>query len=409
MRMKFNKSSQLLMVSAASLLAAGLVTACGTLTTDFVYVASSRAAGPDNYGEIDVFEINVVSGSMRQIPTSPFPSGGRNPVAEAVSSDYSNLYVVNQDDNTIVQFKIGPDGKLYPQNTVNTPGIYPLAVAVHGSNLYVLDTYQPLPTCSNAAPCPGSVAVFPLLAASGTGSTATAAGGLGTPLTNPANGAKYWPLAAPGNPSNVVLPTAINILASGSFAYVTAYDTTAGTGYIFGFSIASGSLTALNGGAPLAGVAHPSAIASDSASKYIYVTDAATAKLYAYTINSNGSLTQLAGPIPTGNQPSAIAADPKHPYLYVANAQDGTVSGYSIASGGTLTSIGTYTAGVQPVAIGIDPSTNSFVFTANFLSDNISDFQLDATSGVLVHAQRSPYKSNAQPTAVAAVPHKTSQ
>jgi len=117
----------------------------------------------------------------------------------------------------------------------------------------------------------------------------------------------------------------------------------------------------------------------------------------------------LAGPIPTGNQPSAIAADPKHPYLYVANAQDGTVSGYSIASGGTLTSIGTYTAGVQPVAIGIDPSTNSFVFTANFLGDNVSDFQLDATSGALVHAQRSPYKSNAQPTAVAAVPHKTSQ
>ena len=62
---------------------------------------------------------------MRQIPTSPFPSGGRNPVAEAVSTDYSNLYVVNQDDNTIVQFVIGPDGKLYPQNTVNTPGNLP--------------------------------------------------------------------------------------------------------------------------------------------------------------------------------------------------------------------------------------------------------------------------------------------
>ena len=115
MRMKLNKSSQLLLVSAASLLAAGVVTACGTFTTDFVYVASSRAAGSNSYGEIDVFEINAVSGSMRQIPTSPFPSGGRNPVAEAVSADYLNLYVVNQDDNTIVQFAIGPDGKLYPR------------------------------------------------------------------------------------------------------------------------------------------------------------------------------------------------------------------------------------------------------------------------------------------------------
>ena len=63
MRMKFNKTSQLLLVSAASLLAAGLMTACGTDTVDFVYVASSQAAGTNNYGEIDVFCIpgrNVV-------------------------------------------------------------------------------------------------------------------------------------------------------------------------------------------------------------------------------------------------------------------------------------------------------------------------------------------------------------
>ena len=48
MRMKFNKSSQLLLVGAASLLAASLVTACSqltqTLTVDFVYVASAKAA-----------------------------------------------------------------------------------------------------------------------------------------------------------------------------------------------------------------------------------------------------------------------------------------------------------------------------------------------------------------------------
>src|ERR1700689_4665618 len=141
MRMKFNKSSQLLLVSAASLLAAGLVTACGTLTVDFVFVTSSKAAGPNNYGQINVFEINQQSGVMRQIPTSPFPSGGRDPVAEAVSSDQFNLYVVNQDDNTIVQFVIGNDGKVYPQNTVNTPGIFPLAVAAEGSLLFVADTY----------------------------------------------------------------------------------------------------------------------------------------------------------------------------------------------------------------------------------------------------------------------------
>src|ERR1039458_10795480 len=223
MRMKFNKSSQLLLVSAASLMAAVLITACATATVDFVFVTSSKAAGPNNYGEIDVFEINGVSGYMRQIPASPFPSSGRNPVAEAPSSDNTMLYVVNQDDNSIVQFLIGSDGKLYPQNTVNTPGIYPLAVAVSGLNLFVVDTYQPLPACSIAAPCSGSVGVFPLLPAT-TGANPTPAGAPGTPVVNTSIGASYWPLTLPSNPAHIITPTAINVLKSGAGLFVAAYD-----------------------------------------------------------------------------------------------------------------------------------------------------------------------------------------
>ncbi len=408
MRMKFNKPSQLLLVSAASLLVAGLMTACGSLTTDYVYVASSQAAGPNNYGEIDVFEINAVSGFMRQIPTSPFPSGGRNPVAEAVSGDYQNLYVVNQDDNTIVQFKIGSDGKLYPLNTVNTPGIFPLAVAVKGANLFVVDTYQPLPTCSNAEPCSGSIAVFSLL----TSDQAKAANlypwpdTLGSPVANPGNGANFWPLILASSSTDVILPTGINVLASGAYVYVSAYDTTTNAGYVFGFSVSSsGVLTSI--GAVAAGV-HPSAIASDSSSGYVYVTDSTNGNVLGYSVAS-GVLTKLSGsPFPAGNKPSAIVVDPnpKYPYAYVANALDGSVSAYSISSG-QLTRVGTYAAGLQPVAIGIDPSTNHFLFTANFLGSNVSDFELSAASGTLVNTQHSPYTGNALPTAVAAIPHQT--
>jgi 6-phosphogluconolactonase (cycloisomerase 2 family) len=405
MRMKFNKSRQLPLAAAASLLAAGLMVACGTTaTTDFVYVASSTAAGPYSYGEIDVFEINSVSGAMRQIPTSPFPSGGRNPVAEAVSSDNANLYVVNQDDNTIVQMGIGSDGKLYPQSTVNTPGIFPLAVAVNGSNLFIVDTYQPLPTCSSAEPCSGSVGVFPILPASGSGSSATRSGGLGTPLSN--GSLNYWPLTLPSSPNDVLVPTAINVLASGNFAYVTAYDSTAKIGMVFGFSVASGSLTPVNGGAPLAEVGRPSAIASDSSGKYIYVADWMIDQVFTYTVNTDGTLSAWTGAVAlTGNQPSAIVADPAYPFVYVANSLDGTVSAYSIGSSGELISIGTYDAGIQPVAIGIDPSTNHFLFTVNFLGSNVSDFVLSTTAGTLINTQRSPYGANAQPTAVAAIPH----
>jgi 6-phosphogluconolactonase (cycloisomerase 2 family) len=422
MRMKFNKSSQLLLVSAASLLVAGLVTACGTLTVDFVFVSSAKAAGSNNAGEIDVLEIDSESGYMRQIPTSPFPSGGRNPVAEAASSDNTNLFVVNQDDNSIVQFIIGNDGKLYPQNTINTQGIYPFAVTVNGSNLFVLDTYQPLPTCSTAEPCSGSIAVYPITASSDNPPSDK----IGNPAAN--GDIDYWPLSIPGKPNDVVEPTAINVLSNGSYAYVAAFDATASANYIFGFSVASsGVLTPLNGGAPLAGgaFAHgicpnaflngpfelgtcPSAVASDSSGSYLYVTDATVGKVHAYAIAS-GLLTEISGsPFAAGNSPSAIVVDPKYPYVYVTNALDSTVSAFS-ASNGVLTNLGTYATSTEPVAIGIDPSTNHFLFTANYLyngaAGTVSGFELDSTTGKLVNSQNSPFPVNAYPTAVAAIPH----
>ena len=406
--MKLNKSSQLVLVSAASLLIAGLITACGTLTTDFVFVTSSKAAGTNNYGQIDVFEINQESGSMRQIPTSPFPSGGRDPVAEAVSSDQTNLYVVNEDDNTIVQFVIGNDGKVYPQNTVNTPGIYPMAVAVSGTNLYVLDTFQPLPICSTADPCSGAIAVLPITVGSGSPPSDT----LGSPVAN--GSLPYWPLNLPAKPNDVIVPTAVNVLASGAYVYVTAYDSTASpnVGYVFAFAASSGGgLTPLNGGVPFTAGIHPSAVASDSTSSYVYVADLSSNDVLGYSVAS-GLLTPLSGsPFPAGDQPSAVIADPKYPFVYVANSLDNTLIAYSMSSG-ALTSLGTYATGEQPVAIGIDPSTNHFLYTANYLGSGIngtvSGFELSPTAGTLVNSQNSPFTSNAQPTAVAAIPHTPS-
>ena len=444
--MKFNKSSQLLLLSVASLLAAGFITACETLTVDFVYVASSKAAGPNNYGEIDVFEINSESGSMRQIPSSPFPSGGRDPVAEAVSTDNNNLFVANQDDNTIVQFVIGNDGKLYPYNTVNTPGVFPVALAVNGLNLFVADTYQPLSTCSPALPCSSSIAVYPL-----TPATSTLPVTMGPPVVNTSINAAYWPLILPTSTTDVVEATGINVLPDGNYLYVAAYDSTSNSNYIFGFAIGTGGvLSPLNSGAPLAGGAFavetcnkayltapfpvntcPSAITSDPSSSYVYVTDVYNGLVDAYTVASNGLLTAISGnPFPAGDQPSALVTDPSYPFLYVANALDSTVWAYQISDGtlscnqetipagaicplGALTTspqTSTYGTGVQPVAMGIDPSTNHFLYTVNYLgnaltSGSVSGFELSPTNGTLVNSLNSPYTSNAQPTAVAAIPH----
>ena len=408
MRMKFSRSSQLVLVAAASLVAASLITACETLTVDFVFVASTRAAGANNYGEIDVFEINSESGRMRQIPTSPFPSEGRNPVAEAVSADDQNLFVVNHDDNTIVQFIIGNDGKLYPYNTVNTPGIFPLAIATSKSNVFVVDTYQPLPLCSPADPCSGSIAVYPLTAA-----TSSTPIGLGTAATNPAVNAQYWPLTLTGaNASHVIVPTAVNVSASGAYVYVTAYDSsvTPSAGYVFGFSVGSGGALTAVPGSPFAAVIQPSSIASDAKSAFVYVTDSVRGNVLGYSVSATtgtaGALTALSGsPYPAGNDPTGVVVDPSYAYAYVSNSTDATVTAYSMSSTGVLTRINSYATGLQPVAIGIDPSTNHFLFTVNFLDNTVSDFELSTTAGTLLDAQFSPFPTNAQPVAAAAIPH----
>ena len=360
-----------------------------------MYVACTKAAGTNNYGEINVYEINSESGRMRQIPSSPFPSQGRDPVAEAVSLDYGSLFVVNQDDNAIEQFGIGTDGKLYPFNTVNTPGIFPLAIATSKSNLFIVDLYQPLPICSDAEPCSGSIGVFPLTAATGTTPVT-----IGPALANAAVNGQYWPLALSGvNASHIIVPTAVNVLASGADVYVTAYDSsvTPNVGYVFGFSVGSGgALTALPG-SPFAAGVKPSAISSGVAGgssspvPVVYVTDFSSAHVYGYTATS-GSLTPIAGsPFPSGNQPSAVVVDTAYPYAYVTNSEDSNVTAYSIASSGALNSIGTYATGLQPVAIGIDPSTEHFLYTINFLDNTVSGFDLSTTNGTLLDSQNSPF------------------
>jgi 6-phosphogluconolactonase len=414
-RARVRSGVALVLISAAGLLAATLITACSqlteTLTVDFVYVLSAKAAGSNQYGEIDVFEINSESGAMRQIPTSPFPSAGRNPVAETVSLDYANLFVVNQDDNNIVQFVIGSDGKLYPFDTVNTPGIFPLAITASKTNLFVVDTYEPLPLCSTADPCPGSIGVIPLEpGGSSSSAPCTATVCMQPPAVNTAVNAQYWPLALSGaNASHVIVPTAVNVLASGSYVYVTAYDSSVSptVGYVFGFSVGSGGvLTPLNGGIPFPAGTQPTAIASDPSSTYVYVTDFVKGDVLAYNAAS-GNLTPLAGsPFPTGNQPTAIVVDPSYAYAYVTNSLDSTVTAYSYSkSSGSLTSIGTYATDLDPVAIGIDPSTEHFLYTVNFLDNTVSGFELSITAGTLLNSQNSPFKTNDQPTAVAAVPH----
>jgi 6-phosphogluconolactonase (cycloisomerase 2 family) len=314
---------------------------------------------------------------------------------------------VNHDDNTLVEFGIGTDGKLYPQNTYNTPGTEPTAVGINaaGTFLFVIDNFQPHnPAFTDANPGPGAVVVYPI----------TSNGSLGSPVAN--GNLTYWPVCN--------TPIAVDAVHGESVLYVVnKAGCGTGAGAVSAFTIGSdGTLTAATGTSTgtgsfssltffPAGVS-PTALASDPAGKFLYVTDGASNQLISYTIQSTGVLTpQPNGPTKTDVQPDAVTVDPRGFYVYVANYTAGTVNAFSIdQSTGNPSSIASANGGSSavdtgPMAVLVEPALGRYVYTSNFLDATVSGLQLNTSTGALIQTQTPAYHSPGQPTALAAVTH----
>src|SRR5262249_32741549 len=108
---------QLLLISATGLLVAAGLAACQLVTIDYVFVASSASTSSGPKGQIDTFAADSQSGALRK-GAATVSSGGVDPVAMAVSADYTNLYVAHAGDNTVVHFAVAPNGVLTAKDTL---------------------------------------------------------------------------------------------------------------------------------------------------------------------------------------------------------------------------------------------------------------------------------------------------
>jgi 6-phosphogluconolactonase len=384
--MKLSKSGRFALASVVSLALGFGATACGPSNTiDFLYVTASK----QNPGQINVYKVDSQAGILYQITDSPYSSGGRNPVADAASPNGKNLYVINHDDNTIVEFAIGTDGKLYPQQTCNLPGSYPsqLTVNAAGTYLYVVETYQP--NFSLSIPGPGALVAFPINANGQLGATDT----LCQPVPNGTS-----PFFALGNN-----PVAVNVLPNGNFLYAV----NEGDASVAAFQVGSdGVLSSI--GLFTVGTT-PNAVASDPAGKFLYVTDGASNQMYGFQVQANGSLVRMAKPFKTDNLPNAIAVDPRGVYLYVANFNANDVNAYTIDQNtGNATPISgssIYAVGNGPLCLLIEPAEGRYIYTANFLGNTVSGLAVNTATGGLSAVQNTPFGAAQQPTCSAAITH----
>lgn len=419
--MKFSQLGQLALASAVSAALVLGITACGQSNTiDFVYVASANA----NPGLVYAFAADGESGALTQILGSPFPAG-RNPIALVTTPNDQVVFALNHDDNTVIEYIVGSDGKLYSQNTYNIKsGTNPngMVVSPDGKTLYVVEAYG-LDANNNpfspTTPGIGALVQFPI----------AANGSLGAEVAYP----------------TCNNPVAVNVLSNGSAVYVvndpagqltTLIDTVAtqnrgatgnatviypaagacsggasAVGQISSFTVNPDNSLTPGAGSPFAAGVAPDAIASDPTNRFLYVTDFRQNLILSYSVQNGGSIQPLVtSTTATGQLPSAIMVDPRGKYIYASNYGAGTVSGFALNA---TTGVPSALAGASstsatdpgPAAITIENSIGRYLYTANFVGNSVSGLYFDPNAGTTQIVQNSPFPGTAKATAVTTVKH----
>jgi 6-phosphogluconolactonase (cycloisomerase 2 family) len=403
--MKFNEVGRAVWAGAVSVSLALGIAACGKDNTiDYLFVANAK----NNPGQINVYLVDSESGSLTQILDSPYPSGatngGRNPVSlaalEPPSSSSSNvpfLYALNHDDNTIVQFEVGTDAKLYPEHTYNTPGGSPTAMKIGtdakgNSFLYVLDAFQAQYNATN--PGPGAVVEY---AINSDGSLGT---GTSYPVCNnpvdlvvlPNFSAVYVvddPASQPPKLANTVSSTSVGANGTSTITYPTVVT-----------------------GSPFTAGSAPTAITSSANNNFLYVADLNLNSLLTFSISGTQALTEVSSHVATGAAPNALTLDPSGQYLYVANYGENTVSAYSVNATSGVPSVlsgnnaGPYAVGTGPTYVYVEPSAGKYLYAADFVDATVYGTEITSTTGQLSAVQHTPFPAAGQSTAIAATIHR---
>ena len=114
---------------------------------------------------------------------------------------------------------------------------------------------------------------------------------------------------------------------SAKFAYVSNHDDSTVSGY--DFTGAGGGLRPLASG-PFPAVDAPNSIAIHRA-RFVVVANEGNATVSSYTIGANGALSPAAGaPFPVGQQPRGVAITPRGNRVYTANFMSGDISAYQV-------------------------------------------------------------------------------
>jgi 6-phosphogluconolactonase (cycloisomerase 2 family) len=290
------------------------------------------------------------------------------------------LYVVGQGDNAIHAFNEKSTGDLLSSAVSSFSTVpRPVSIALHPSRNFL---YVPNETSNTVS-----------------GFTVDHTAGVLAPV---GTAQPPTPVCGPGVCSN---PIGVAVNSGGQFLFVLNQGSSPSISAsisVFNIDQTRGLLSP----ASFTTLAAPSPqfLAISPTQGFLYVSNGTAGTISAFSIGTNGALTELSGsPVSLGAGATAagLAIDPKGQFLYAADSTNNKIASFNVA-GGPLAAVGSVSAGAQPVAVAVD-GTSSFVYSANQGSNDVSAFK--SISGALTQVAGSPFL--VQPTGSIGTPQPT--
>lgn len=125
-------------------------------------------------------------------------------------------------------------------------------------------------------------------------------------------------------------------------------------------------------------------LAIDPLSKYLFVAETGTNGVRVLTINTNGTLTSVAGsPYPTDLGAGSVIVDKTGAYVYVANSGANSISGFALSSAGALTPLAgsPYATGSAPESLAEDSSSGYLLAACSGGNPDLQVFAITPTTG----------------------------
>ena len=394
-----------------------------TGSTGFVYTANSGAASDT----ISMFRVTPVTGVLGSAGAPV--AAGTQPQQVVLDRTGQFAFVANAGSADLSSYLINLDGSLSSLTVATPVGTTPRPPTIDPLNRYL---YVPNFGSDN-------LSVFTVNASSGAltlvGPFNTGGGPQAASLDS--QGRFVWvnnvtagtvsmffinlngslTLAA-GNPLNP-LPTGASpqrvtfrTLGLKLFTFVA----NAGSGNVSVFEVrqTDGGVVGSPAGSPFAAGTTPSTVVVDPSGQFALVANSGSDNVSVYTINSaigplTGALTVVQNPdpltltpnfFPAGTNPQTVTVHPSGNFVYVANAVSNDVTAYTLnQTTGVLAQVAGSpftTGGANPQRVTID-SAGKFAFVSNKNSDTIAVYSINQTTGVLTSVTGSPFPTGAAP------------